>query len=56
MEYKDFKVNWKANGMDFNYNGSEIVWSTDEEKAIQVVSRKMLMARSLIAIESVELF
>ncbi|MEK4871524.1 hypothetical protein [Niallia sp. FSL W8-1348] len=58
MEYRDFRVIWKANGMDFNYNGSETVWSTDEEnakeKAIQVVSRKMVMARSLITIESVE--
>ncbi|MER2060006.1 MAG: hypothetical protein ABTA16_14400 [Niallia sp.] len=59
MQYKDFKVNWKSNGMDFGYRGSEIVWSTDEEnakeKAIRVVSRKMVMARSLISIESVEI-
>lgn len=59
MQYKDLKVNWKASGMDFGYRGSEIVWSTDEEnakeKAIRVVSRKMVMARSLISIESVEI-
>ncbi|MGC8229891.1 hypothetical protein ACP2W0_12845 [Pseudobacillus badius] len=57
MERRDYEVEWNARGMDFYYNGKVTVWASDEsdarERAIQEVSRKMVMSRQLISIESI---
>lgn len=58
MENRDYKVKWNARGMDFNYNGTEKVWASNEEeakeRAIREVNRKMCMSRQLINVEMVE--
>ncbi|GIN22629.1 hypothetical protein [Siminovitchia fordii] len=58
MNNRNYTIEWNAMGMDFNYNGSIAIWAADEssakEKAIQAVSRKMVMDRKLITIKSVK--
>ncbi|MGG2081683.1 hypothetical protein [Lysinibacillus pakistanensis] len=58
MSNRDYKVTWNARGMDFNYNGTENVWASNEEeakeRAIREVNRRMCMSRQLINIESVK--
>lgn len=52
------KLNGIPIGMDFNYNGTEKVWTSNEEEAkerdIREVNRKMCMSRQLINVEMVE--
>ncbi|MEK3976079.1 hypothetical protein [Psychrobacillus sp. FSL K6-1267] len=58
MENRDYKVIWNARGMDFNYNGTEKVWASNEEdvreRAVREVNRKMCISRQLINVETVE--
>ena len=58
MGNRDYKVTWNARGMDFNYNGTEKVWASNAEdaieRAIREVNRRMCMSRQLINIETVE--
>ncbi|WP_088005621.1 hypothetical protein [Indiicoccus explosivorum] len=57
MERRDYEVDWSSNGLDFRYSGTETVFATNKEdakeRAIQAVSRKMVMARGLIVIGTV---
>ncbi|MNH47347.1 hypothetical protein D3C79_1105330 [compost metagenome] len=58
MKNRDYKVTWNARGMDFNYNGTEKVWASNEEeakeRAIREVNHRMCMSRQLINIETVD--
>lgn len=57
MAVSSYAVKWRARGIDFNYSGTKKVYAFSEsdakEKALEIVSRKMVLAVGLIDVISV---
>ena len=50
MDWKNYIAEWRARGIDYNYNGSISVYAIDDksaaDKAITIVSRKWVLTRN----------